>query len=592
MIENPTIKMPHLTTWSMRQSKRTAAITFLAAHLALMAVAADNVDQGELDMKAASNFDTTGFAFDIADGPFKPNGGSLGQNYKCPEWFRDAKFGIYMAWGLGSVAGFNGHYGRYMYFQNEPEAYRQDVQTGRKDLSGYKPGQESVYNYHVKTFGHPSKFGYKDFIPMWKADKFDASALAALYKESGAKYVGVMAVHHDNFDLYNSTYQPWNSYLMGPKIDIVGEWKKACAKENLRFAITSHLSNEAHEHRFFQGIADTTGPLKGVPYDTMDPKNEGLYGKRTPDRLRRLNPDFAQSWYHRTKELIDKYNPDLIYLDGGLPDGDYGLNLAAHFYNHNIKVNGKQDGVFNIKRLSPPGFTLDVESAGIDKAMDEPWQVDTTINPGWFYLGEHDSGSAAGAADAGMSAAENSKYGPDRIRLPAGKVIDNLVDIVSKNGNMLLNVGLRPDGSLPDTFRHELVEIGRWLKANGEAIYGTRPFKVFGEGPFKMPKSKGKFNDNEYAYTAQDIRFTTKGNAIYATLLDWPGNGADVTIKSLGSRDVSDIKSVAMLATGEPLKWTQSDDGLHVTMPDKMIGEHAYVLKVSLGSAEGWQKHK
>ena len=570
--------------------KKNLPLVCLALAVALLSptFAAEPSDQTALDMKAASNFDTTGFVFDVANGPFEPNGDSLGKNYKCPEWFRDAKFGIYMHWGLGSVAGFNGHYGRYMYFQNEPEAYRQDIQTARKpSLSGYRPGQESAYNYHVKTFGHPSKFGYKDFIPMWKADKFDPAALVALYKESGAKYVGVMAVHHDNFDLYDSTYQPWNSVRMGPKIDVVGEWKKACAKENLRFAITSHLSNQTHEHLFYQGMADSTGPLKDVPYDTMDPKNEGLYGKRTPDHLRRLNPDFAQSWYHRTKELIDKYNPDLIYLDGGLPNGDYGLNLAAHYYNHNIQVNGKQDGVFAIKRLSPPGFTLDVESAGIDKPMKEPWQVDTTINPGWFYLGKDASSPTAAAADAGMSSTENSKYGADRIRLPAGKVIQNLADIVSKNGNMLLNVGLRPDGSLPDTFRHELLEIGGWLKANGEAIYGTRPFKVFGEGPFQMPTSKNKFNDNEYNFTAQDIRFTTKGNNVYAIFLGWPGNGAPATIISLGSKEVGTIKSVTLLATGEPVKWNQDEAGLHITMPGKTVGDHAYVLKITLGSPGG-----
>ena len=161
--------------------KRIALLTSLVLPLALFAGAvAANVDQADYDMKVANNFDTTGFAFEIADGPFKPDGNSFGKNYKCPEWFRDAKFGIYMHWGLGSVAGFNGHYGRYMYFQQEPEAARQDKLTGRKALSGYKPGQEAVYQYHVKNFGHPSKFGYKDFIPLWKADKFDAAALAAL----------------------------------------------------------------------------------------------------------------------------------------------------------------------------------------------------------------------------------------------------------------------------------------------------------------------------------------------------------------------------------------------------------------------------
>ena len=559
----------------------TLLTTLLLAPLAAL-YAIDNSDVAAADIKAATNFDTTSFDFQIADGPFKPTAQSLGENYQCPEWFRDAKFGIYMHSGLNSVAGFDGHYGRFLYTQQEPEAYRDDQKAKTSQgLSGYKPGRESVYQYHVKNFGHPSRFGYKDFIPLWKADKFDAAALAELYKACGAKYIGVMAVHHDNFDLYNSTYQPWNSYRMGPQIDIVGEWKKACTKEKLRLAITSHLSNGFHEHAFYQGEMDATGPLKGVPYDTLDPKNEGLYGKRTSDRLRRLNPGFAQGWYRRTKELIDKYNPDLLYLDGGLPNGDYGLNLAAHFYNHDLKVNGKRDGVFCIKRTSPAGFTLDVESAGTGKGMTNPWQVDTTINPGWFYLGSAFSESTVGD-DAGMSTTKTPSSGPDRVRLTASQVIDNLVDIVSKNGNMMLNVGLRPDGSLPETYRHELLDIGRWLKLNGEAIYGTRPFTVFGEGPFELPKT-GHFNDNQYHFTAEDIRFTQSKDekTLYAILLDWPGNGAKITIKSLASKTLGPINSVSLLATGEILPWSQGTEGLHVTMPGKAVGDYAYVLKIA-----------
>ncbi len=332
--------------------KHLFPLTVLLMTLSSVRILAGNyTPEEEADLKVARNFDTNGFDFQIAAGPVQPNVKSLGENYHCPDWFRDAKFGIYMHWGLASVPGFNGHYARYLYHQHEPEAARRDRETKRwPPMSGYQPGEEVVCQHHTKTYGPPSKFGYKDFIPMWKADQFDPEALAKLFKACGARYIGVMAVHHDNFDNYDSTYQPWNSYRMGPRIDILAAWKKACAQEHLRFAIGSHLSNEYHEHLFYQGEADTTGPLKGVPYDTMDPKNDGLYGHRTPDRLRRVNPEFAQNWYRRTQELIDKYNPDLLYLDGGLPNGDYGLNLAAHFYNHYLLANGKADGVMTIKR--------------------------------------------------------------------------------------------------------------------------------------------------------------------------------------------------------------------------------------------------
>jgi alpha-L-fucosidase len=567
-------------------------ITFFLIILTFILNAQDKANYTEterLSQRAATNFDTTGFDFQIDEGPFKPNRQSFAQYYHCPEWFRDAKFGIYMHWGLNSIPGFDGHYARSMYQQQEPEAAKRDRENGRSfatNMSGYKPVSVSVYQYHVKNFGHPSKFGYKDFIPLWKADKFDATALAALYKECGAKYIGVMAVHHDNFDLYNSTYQVWNSYRMGPKIDIVGEWKKACVAENLRFAITSHLSNGFHEHWFYQGEMDATGPMAGIPYDTMDPKNEGLYGNRTPDRLRKLNPEFAQNWFLRTKELIDKYNPDLLYLDGGLPNGDFGLNLAAHFYNHNININHK--GVFTIKDKTQRGFTFDVESGGLGETMEDPWQVDASINPGWFYLGNN--GTSTGESqqtatdDAGMSVVRDIKKNEDAVRLTAGQIIDNLVDIVSKNGNMMLNVGLRPDGSLPETYRRELLLIGQWLRNNGDAIYGTRPFTVFGEGPFRMPEKQG-FHDNEFHFCASDIRFTQSkdGKAVYAIFLDWPGDGASVTIKSLGNNTLNSIHSVTMIGTGEKLKWSQDVNGLSITMPGKAFGNYAYVFKMAKG---------
>lgn len=265
---------------------------------------------------------------------------------------------------------------------------------------------------------------------MWKADKFNADSLAAFYKEIGAKFIGVMAVHHDNFDLYDSSHQPWNSVNMGPKLDIVGTWQKACKKAGVHFAISSHLSNYCHEHMFYQGTnADPEGAYAGVPYDYMNPAYEGLYGKRTPDRIMRLEPEFAQSWYLRTKELIDKYEPELLYFDGPLPNGIYGQQLAAHFYNKNLSRKGVQNGVLTIKRVRE-GYTLDRECSGVDDLQKNPFLVDTTVNPGWFYMGNSLDISKDGG-DAGMGSVIQGKT-KDKLRMTAGQIVDNLVDIVSK----------------------------------------------------------------------------------------------------------------------------------------------------------------
>lgn len=537
-----------------------------------------NMDLAKEDKRISTDYNTRGFSFNITKGPVKPTLQSLEENYKCPEWFRDVKFGIYMHWGLNTVSGFDGHYARYMYHQTAPEAYW----DSRKGMSGYREGRESVYQYHVKKFGHPSKFGYKDFIPLWKAEKFDAKKLAKFYKECGAKFIGVMAVHHDNFDLYDSSYQPWNSYRMGPKIDIVRAWKDACEEVGVYFAVTSHLSNGFHENAFFQGEYDKEGPLAGVPYDTMDPANEGLYGKRTKDRLCRLNPDFAKSWYLRTKEIIDKYSPDLLYLDGGLPNGDYGLNLAAHYYNSKIDGNGIQQGVFTIKRNTPQGFTLDVERGSIEDIRDNPWLVDNTLNPGWFYLGKN-MVQVKKNDDAGMVISDSTKYhSEDELVLSAGQIIDNLCDIVSKNGNMMLNVGLRADGSLPETYQHELEKIGSWLKLNGEAIYSTRPYKLYGEGPFVLPRDSKPFNDNTFVFSSDDIRFTrSKDNhTVYAIFLDWPGNSKEVLIETFKSGS-ENIKRVSMLGSN-CLLWKQDSRGLSVVFPKSKPCKYAYVVKIEL----------
>lgn len=506
---------------------------------------------------AESEFSTNGFSFNIASGPFKPDMKSLAETYRTPEWFHDLKFGIYMHWGLNSVSGFNGHYARWMYRQDQPEA---------------------AYNFHVETFGHPTKFGYKDFIPLWKADKFNADALAELYKSVGARFVGVMAVHHDNFDLWDSAHQPWNSVAMGPKLNVVGAWQQAARQHGLRFFITTHLSNQYHEHLFYQGIADTNGLFKDVPYDTVDPRYQGLYSKRTPDGKRVINPDYARLWFLRMKDLLDKYEPDLLYLDSmDLPDGAYGLNMAAHFYNQSArKHDGRQENIITIKRPTR-GFSLDIEAAGADNIRPEPFLLDTSLNPGWFYLGKKIHN--APTADAGGGATGNNGVDPDRLRLTGGQVIHLLADCVSKNGNLMLNVGLRPDGSLPETFRRELLEIGGWLKTNGEAIYDTRPFRVFGEGPFQKPKSKSHFNDSEYKFVAQDIRFTQSkdGKTVYATSLGTPTE--PLKIKALGGET---IRAITLLGSDAKVDWKQDAGALVIQPVAIWPNQHAVTFKLQL----------
>jgi len=488
----------------------------------------------------------------IASGPFAPTWKSLAA-FKCPDWFRDSKFGIFMHWGGQSVPANDGWYARNMYMQ-------------------YGAPWGNAYAYHLKTYGHPSKVGYKDLLPLWKAEKWNPDSLAALYKNIGAKYIVYVAVHHDNVDNFASTYQPWNSVNIGPKRDVTLEWKRATEKHGLRFGVSSHSDRTWSWFETSRG-ADSTGPLKGVLYDGNLTKADGkgkwwegfdpqqLYGRPHP---KNAPPDaeFMVNWYNRTRELIDKYRPDILYFDGPLPLGDYGLNIAAHYYNSNMSWhNGAPEAVLNIKSWGPGtipderAIVLDIEKGQIDTLNALPWQTDTSLPGPWFYA-------------------------PEPLELSDTVVIHNLCDIVSKNGNLLLNVGLKADGSLPDDQRQILLGIGEWLEVNGEAIYGTRPWKISGEGKTRM--QGGDFKQNTTPLTSDDIRFTTKGKTLYAIALGWPQNGK-VTIHSL-PKDVKllfgHITSVEMLGVQAKLKWEQTGTGLTIQTPDKPPCRYAYVFKI------------
>ncbi|WP_111706195.1 alpha-L-fucosidase [Lutibacter citreus] len=456
------------------------------------------------------------------------------KQYECPKWFQDAKFGIYVHWGVYSVMERDAWYARYMYWEGTDD-----------------------YKYHLKNYGHPSEFGYKDFIPMWKGENFNPDELVALFKESGAKYVTPCAVHHDNFDLWNSKYHKWNSVNMGPEKDIIGLWKEAITKVGLRFGVTTHLARSYFWMNSSNG-SDTQGPMKGVPYDALKGEGMGLY-PTNDGQTTMLNPpetasrEWRTSWFKRLKQLIDDYEPDHLYFDGAIPfngDDSYqtGLNLLAHYYNT------RPEGVLFHKNRPSGLFNLEIASEDRERSKsntieEKPWQTDDSIGP-WGYK-------------------KGATY------MTPGMVVDKIIDIVSKNGNMLLNVPIRADGTLDDETISILKNVGKWFKINREAIYATRPWIVAGEGSSVIGR-----HDKKSPYTSQDIRFVKKGSTVYAFVMDWPKNDKTVTIKSLNVKN-GIIKNIELIGYKKAMKWIQNNEELQIIFPKNKIGHYAHTLKIT-----------
>lgn len=487
----------------------------------------------------------------IAPGPFQATRESL-SGYKVPEWFRDAKFGIWAHWGPQSAPEYGDWYARNMYIQG----HRQ-------------------YKYHVQRYGHPSKFGFKDIIPTWKAEKFDPDALMTLYKNAGAKYFVSMGVHHDNFDLWNSKLNNWNAVKMGPRKDIVGLFRKGALDHGLRFGVSEHLAVSYHWFQTSHG-ADKDGEFAGVPYDGADPKFASLYHEEHAAPRNAWDPagvpvKWKEHYFLRIKDLIDQYQPDLMYTDGPIFFDQWGVALTAHHYNRVAeRSGGKVEGVWANKGKSDcvhGTCVLDLERGVVDRIWDDPWQTDTCVG-NWHYDKE-------------------AKYKSPKI------VLDMLVDIVSRNGNLLLNFPLPSIGMLDPEELKVLEEITKWMRVNGEAIYSTRPWKTFGDGP-SMPASAqaragssehheaGAFNErNRKALTAKDVRFTTKGDALYAFLMGWPEGEAVVPVLAPGgTHGVGKIRHVEMLGAKGELKWRQDASGLTVQMPPEKPVDHSVVLKI------------
>jgi alpha-L-fucosidase len=473
------------------------------------------------------------------------------RQYRYPEWFRDAKFGIWAHWGPQAVPRQGDWYARKMY---ESDVYNRQTNTPTGIVG-------PVYKYHVEHYGHPSKFGYKDIIPLWKAERWDPEKLMELYKRVGARYFVSMATHHDNFFLWDSKIHKWNSVQMGPMKDVVGLWQAAAKKEGLRFGVSEHLGAS---YTWFQTShrSDPSGPMKGVPYDGANPEYQDLYHKPTaPDDFAWLTKDSAnqQQWLASIKEVIDIYHPDLVYSDSELPFGEVGRTMLAHYYNQDIiKNNGILDAVYTCKHLTSEGrWVRDIERGAMDTIGIDPWQTDTSIGD-WYYR-------------------TGQKY------MTGDEVIQMLVDIVSKNGNLLLNVVQTPEGDLEQDVLDILEVIAAWTPVNGEGIYGTRPWKVYGEGPSTKKQEKGRFGGvkDVRPYESTDIRFTVKNNNLYAFVMDSPKT--DIKITSLGrSSTYNDkrIKKITMLGNEEKLKWKQQDDALMITLPEKLPSWKVLALKI------------
>ena len=440
--------------------------------------------------------------------PFEPSFESL-RGFEVPDWFRDAKFGIWSHWGPQAVPRYGDWYARHMYREGSDQ-----------------------YRYHLRTYGHPSQFRYEDVVQLWKAERFDPDALMDQFVAAGARYFVAQAVHHDNFFNYDSAVNPWNSVKAGPGKDIVGLWKAAADTRGLPFGITEHLGAS------FTWMKATEGPDVPDPWYTDDPA-------------------WHQYWLESVTEMIDRYQPDLLYSDGPLPFGevDYtpGLRAVSHLYNTSAQVHGTSRAVYQQKDRRPEISSvgvMDIERSQIPGIGPAPWQTDTSVGD-WFY---------------------NVRD----VYKTAGHVVEMLVDIVSKNGNLLLNVPQLPDGSLDLECTQILEDLGSWIRVCGEGIYGTRPFRVFGEGPGSVVIDG--FTEDRVNWTSSDFRFTRRDNTVYAFQMAWPDDGRAV-IRSLAGHET--VAGVRLLGHG-PVDFEQAHGIVVVRLPEKPPLEAANCLALDL----------
>jgi len=489
---------------------------------------------------------------------FEPSFESLYQ-FKCPQWLTDAKFGIWSHWGPQSVPMYGDWYARHMYIEGHDQ-----------------------YLYHIRHYGHPSKFGYKDLVKLWKAENFKPDELMDKYYKAGARYFIGQAMHHDHYFNFPSKYNRFNSAQVGPMMDICGMWKSAADNMKLPFGLTEHLGATFSWFSVNKG-ADKQGPFKGVPYDGNDPEYRDFY----LDNAEHFNPDetdpvhnydYISMWYTKNrkyheywlnvmKELVDLYVPDMLYSDGTLPFGEFGkdpaghvnfsagLEAVAYLYNASITKHGENRSVYTNKDRRPEIHNigiLDIEKSQLPGIMDRLWQTDTCIG-NWFY-------------DVRQ-----------RFKKP-GHIIEILVDIISKNGTMLLNILQLPDGSIDDETDYLLKELAKWYEVCGEAVYATRPWRVHGEGASSVTIKE--FKEDTVDWTSSDYRFTTKNNGktLYAFIMRVPENRVAI-IKSLNPDEkVKEVK----LCGGPTLEFGQHFGALTVKLPENLPTNYTNAIEITL----------
>lgn len=471
----------------------------------------------------------------MATGPVKPTWDSIAREFKCPEWFADAKFGIWAHWGGQSMGGSGSWPAKSMYDQGSLD-----------------------YNYACKEYGHPSKVGYKDVVQQWKAEKFDPDATLAYFKKTGMRYFMALGVHHDNIDNWDSKYHQWNAVKVGPKKDIIGLWQAAAKKLNIPFGISEHLAVSYHWYQSTKS-SDKKGPLAGVPYDTNDPEYVELYHpKENVNRgfsIANVPEWWKQEWFARIHDLITRYQPDMIDTDDfGVPFGDLGLKLVSQYYNLKTAANGgKSDGLWTCKMTTGGKGTVEMVEFGMPPMPPRyPWQRAIGLN-GWFHR--------PGAT-------------PKSLRW----LTAFFSEVISRNGNLLLAVTQYPDGRIVENQIPVLDAFGAWLAKNSEAVYGTRAWRIYGEGPTQIHALK---NWTEEASTPEDIRFTRKGGTIYAFCLGKVGT--TVMIRSLGTRARladGNISSVTLLGSDVKLDWKREPEGLKIQLPAEFLGRYDLVFAI------------
>jgi alpha-L-fucosidase len=507
----------------------------------------DSLSPAVLDQiwqKASAKYDTkrTAILSEVDSvnrkGPFRPDWESL-QNYKVSDWYKDAKFGIFIHWGVYSVPAFGSEwYPRQMYIKGSAE-----------------------YRHHLETYGPQDQFGYKNFIPRFKAEKYDPVAWAKLFKQAGAKYVVPVFEHHDGFAMYDCGLSDWTAVKMGPHRDLWGELANAVRNEGLHLGASSHRV----EHNFFMDGG------RSIRSDVNDPKYASFYGPAqkwlvnqngTPlsNDFTFVSPAWTEDWLARSAEIVQKYHPDLMYFDWWIGQPYVRPELtrfAAFYYNTNLQAE-RPIGVINYKdyAMQEDSGVLDVERGQLPGIRSLHWQTDTSVsNKSWGYI-------------------QNDTFKSPEF------IVHQLVDIVSKNGNLLLNIGPRSDGTIPDQVQSVLRDIGAWLQVNGEAIYATRPWRVYGEGPTNVVG--GAFHDTDtQPYTPEDFRFTTKGATLYAIELAWPRTG-EAIIHSLASGTAGEgkVQSVDLLGDETKLSFDQRRDGLHIRVPSNAPGKYAFAFRI------------